>query len=187
MRYRGGNRRLTTQRAQPYPRHPYAGSFDTISARGAIERSGVRVETVHRFRPERITLEWRVRSRTSRARRWEAAFPSSGGDDARLEAGMRDGTVDELNRASRLDLADVSWFAVRSADSGYVVVPRMRGSLEAWVVHPNPRATAPRPGPALMLGQRRQRRVSAVRFRVEIALLAPDQDPAAVAAALPGG
>jgi len=187
MRYRQGSRQLVTQRARPYPRYPYAGTFDAISARGVIERSGVRVETVHRFREERIALEWRLRARTSRARRWEVAFPSDGGDDARLEVGLRDGSTDVLGRSSRLDLADVAWFAVRSADSGYVVVPRMRGSLEAWVVQPNPRATAPRPGPSLMLGQRRSRRLTSVRFKVGIALLAPDQDPASAAAAFTGG
>ena len=187
MRYRRGRRELVTQRARPYPRHPYASSFDTISARGVLERSGVRVETLHRFREERITLQWRVRARTSRARRWEAAFPSDGGDEARLEVGLRDGAVDVLNRSSRLDLADVDWFAVRSADSGYIVVPRMRGDLEAWVVQPGARATAPHPGPTLMLGQRRSRRLTSMRFRVEIALLAPEQDPASLTAALFGG
>jgi hypothetical protein len=38
-----------------------------------------------------------------------------------------------------------------------------------------------------MLGQRRSRRLTSVRFKVGIALLAPDQDPASAAAAFTGG
>ena len=46
---------------------------------------------------------------------------------------------------------------------------------------------SPDPGPTLVLGQRRSRRIGVVRFGVGMALLAPDEDDAPVAAALAVG
>lgn len=65
--------------------------------------------------------------------------------------------------------------------------PRVRGNLEAWVSFPAKRDHAPDPDPTLVLGQRRSRRIGVVRFGVGIALLAPDEDDAAVADALARG
>ena len=52
---------------------------------------------------------------------------------------------------------------------------------------PGARDYSPDPGPTLVLGQRRSRRIGVVRFGVGMALLAPDEDDAPVAAALAVG
>lgn len=185
LRVRGGTRQRASMRSRAYPNRPYAGTFDRIETRGVLRGKDVEVATRHIFRDARFTLAWLIRGRGDRALRWEAAFPSSG-DSATILAGLRDGATRPLERGARVGLADLSWVAVRSRDSGYVVVPRVRGDLEAWVVQPGPRATAPIPGPALMLGQARPRRLRSARFQVEIGLLGPDEDPAARARRLPG-
>lgn len=185
LRVRGGTRQRVSMRSRPYPRRPYAGTFDRIEARGVLRHPALEVATRHVFRDARITLEWLVRSRGDHPIGWEVSLPSSG-RPASLLAGLRGGATRPLQRGDRVDLADIAWVAVRSRDSGYVVVPRVRGDLEAWVVQPVPRPTAPLPGPALMLGQRRARPLRSTRFRVEIGILGADDDPKARARALPG-
>lgn len=187
VRRRGRSRRRITQRAADYPRRPYAGTFDALQTDGTVRRSGVEVRTRHVFLPESIELAWTIVARTERARRWEACFPSWGGD-AEVTAylpGAGDRQV--LAGTDRIDLADVAWFAVRSEETGYVVRPRVRRDLEAWVTFPRPHGYAPDPGPTLMLGQGGSRRVGVVRFGVGIALLRPEEDDAAVAEALAVG
>jgi len=185
LRVRGGTRQRVSMRSRAYPRRPYAGTFDRLEARGVVRRSGLLVVTRHVFRDARITLEWLVRSRGDRPLGWEVSLPSSG-SPASLLAGLRGDGTRPLERGDRVDLSDIAWVAVRGRDSGYVVVPRVHGDLEAWVVQPAPRATAPVPGPALMLGQRRARPLRSARFRVEIGILGPGDDPQARARALPG-
>lgn len=184
---KGRSRRRITQNAAHHPRHPYAGKFDALETNGTVRRSGVEVRTRHVFLPESIELAWTIVARTERARRWEACFPSWGGDAeviAHLRgAGERQGLV----RGDRIQLADVAWFVVRSEGTGYVVRPRVRRDLEAWVTFPAPRDYSPRPGPTLVLGQRRSRRLRVVRFGVGIALLGFEEDDAVVAAGLAVG
>lgn len=184
---KGRSRRRITQSAARYPRYPYAGKFDALETDGAVRRSGVEVRTRHVFLPASIELAWTVVARTARARLWEACFPSWGGD-AEVIAHLRGaGDRQALGRGDRVNLADVAWFVVRSEQSGYVVRPRVRGDLEAWVSFPGKRDYAPDPGPTLVLGQRRSRRIGVVRFGVGVALLAPDEDDGPVAAALAVG
>jgi hypothetical protein len=148
----------------------------------------VEVRTRHVFLPVSIELAWTVVARTQWARRWEACFPSWGGD-AEVIAHLRGAAGDRqaLARGDRVALADVAWLVVRSEQSGYVVRPRVRGDLEAWVSFPAKHDYAPDPGPTLVLGQRRSRRIGVVRFGVGVALLAPDEDDAPVAEALAVG
>lgn len=187
VRRKGRSRRRITQNAARYPRHPYAGKFDALETHGTVERSGVELRTRHVFLPDAIELAWTVVARTSRARRWEACFPSWGGD-AEVIAQLRGaGGRQTLGRGDRVDLADVAWFVMRSERSGYVARPRARGKLEAWITQPAGHDYAPDPGPTLVLGQRRARRVGVVRFGVGIALLAPGEDDAQVAQALERG
>ena len=184
---KGGSRRRITQNVAHHPRHPYAGKFDALETTGTVRRSGVEVRTRHVFLPASIELAWTIVARTERARRWEACFPSWG-EDAQVIAHLRGaGDRQVLARGARIDLADVAWFVVRSEETGYVVRPRVRGNLEAWVTFPGPREYAPHPGPTLVLGQRRPRRLRVVRFGVGIALLGPEEDDAAVADALAVG
>lgn len=184
---KGGSRRRITQSAADYPRHPYAGKFDALETDGTVRRSGVEVRTRHVFLPGYFELAWTIVARTERARRWEACFPSWGGE-AQVIAHLRGaGDRQALARGDLIDLAGVAWFVVRSEETGYVVRPRVRGDLEAWVSFPGPREYAPYPGPTLVLGQRRSRRLRVVRFGVGIALLGPEEDDAAVADALAVG
>ncbi|HEV2820018.1 MAG TPA: hypothetical protein VGW11_05880 [Solirubrobacteraceae bacterium] len=184
---KGRSRRRITQNAAHHPRHPYAGVFDALETNGTVRRSGVEVRTRHVFLPESIELAWTIVARTERARRWEAYFPSWGGD-AEVFAHLRmAGEPQRLVRGDRIQLADVAWFVVRSKETGYVVRPRVRHDLEAWVTFPGPRDYSPHPGPTLVLGQRRSRRLRVVRFGVGIALLRPEEDAAMVAGGLAVG
>lgn len=184
---KGRSRRRITQNAARYPRYPYAGKFDALETNGTVRRSGVEIRTRHVFLPESIELAWTIVARGERARRWEACFPSWGGDAEVLVKPRGEDAPRALGRGDRIDLADAAWFVVRSERSGYVVRPRARGGLEAWVTFPGARDYAPDPGPTLVLGQRRSRRIGVVRFGVGMALLAPDEDDAPVAAALAVG
>jgi hypothetical protein len=126
VRREGRSRRRITQSAARYPRYPYAGKFDALETSGTVRRSGVEIRTRHVFLPESIELAWTIVARGERARRWEACFPSWGGDAEVLVKPRGEDAPWALGRGDRIDLADAAWFVVRNEQSGYVVRPRAR-------------------------------------------------------------
>jgi hypothetical protein len=119
------------------------------------------LETLHRFTPWYVETRWTVRARTDAHARSlygaDVSFPSTG-PDARVTAVLRDGgSVPVADQPVPLDF--VSYFSVRSASSGYVIVPsRHAAGATATTVPVAPQWSAPQAGPSLMITLARARR-----------------------------
>ena len=112
-----------TRPTRRYPRHAYAGPFQTLDAEGWTTGPTVRVRSRHRFKAAHIESTWSLLPR-ARSGRHSAhlLFPSWGGRATVTVVG-RDGSRREL-RKGRVDLARVAWFELMGPAGGYVVVPR---------------------------------------------------------------
>ena len=111
-----------TRPTRRYPRHAYAGPFQTIDAEGWTSGPTVRVRSRHRFRAAYIESSWSLLPRTRSGRHSaHVLFPSWGGRATVTVVG-RDGSRREL-RKGRVDLARVAWFELMGPAGGYVVVP----------------------------------------------------------------
>jgi hypothetical protein len=150
-----------TNPVRAYPRHAYAGPFETLVAEGWTTGPSARIRSRHRFRPDHIESTWSLRPRTRRGRHSaHALFPTCA--DATVTVVGHDGRRRTLARG-RVPLRDVAWFELIGPDGGYVVVPE--GSVPAVRVHllrPAPQSSAPHPGPTLaieMADRARLRRV----------------------------
>ena len=183
VRRRDGRRARITQRARRHPRHPYAGTFDELQARGAWVQGPFEVRTAHTFREEELTLDWTLRLRGAlRSWRWEATLPSTG-RDAELVVHRRDGSARRLGTAP-VALGDIDWIHVRSEDTGYIVIPGRGSRVHAWTVRPARQKSAPDPGPTLVLGRREAGPLRTARFRARVAVVADARSAAALAARL---
>jgi hypothetical protein len=180
----GARSAYVTAHARPYPKRPYAGTFTALEARGSVRDRGITIATRHRFGRDAIDLRWDLSDGVpGRRLRWDARFPSWG-PEAAVTAHLEDGTLAELADGA-LDLGRVAWLRVRSADSGYVVVPRTsRDGLVARLVRPAPERANPQPGPTLVIGPPRAAHRPATVFAVRIAVAAGDDRAAALAARL---
>jgi hypothetical protein len=131
------------------PRHrrpPYAGPFNVVIARGAVNRGGVRIRATHRFRAATIVSRWRVTCRGRCRFSVRVHFPTWGA--AIITAVGRDGMrVPIVPGAARARLADV---AALELGRGYRVVLLERppgATVSAVRVARQP--TNPHPGPTL--------------------------------------
>ncbi len=124
----------------------YAGSFSDLRATGTARSGRIFARTRHRFTPRAIETRWTLRGATGHSAR--VLFPSWGpganviavrSDGSRLVVGGR-----------RLPLRGVRSFCVRSARSGYTIVPlRLPAGATARVLLPRRQSSNPRPGPTL--------------------------------------
>jgi hypothetical protein len=96
----------------------------------------------YRFTATAIEARWTVSGQGGRAR---VTFPS-GGRGARVTATLRDGTRVALTGRT-LPLRQVRSLHVRSARSGYTLIPR--GDGRARLIATRPEASQPRPGPTV--------------------------------------
>jgi hypothetical protein len=121
------------------PVRAFAAPFRRLRASGAARRGRIVARVVHEFRPAYIETTWRVHAPA--AFTVDVLFPSWG----------RGATI----------TAVPGGLYVRSARSGYVIVPRsLPHGASQHVLHPAPQGSAPTPGPTLAI------RLPAARRRV---------------------
>jgi hypothetical protein len=145
------SRKGSVRRAQEYPSRPYAGSFDTLIARGRHESLEVAVETTHRFKRDWIETRWKVFRRKRQRYSADVLFPSWG-RDATIEAVLFDGTRKALSAPGlprrRVQMKKVRYFYLAGKETGYVVVPFGRRGA-ARILKPKRQGGSPDPGPTL--------------------------------------
>jgi hypothetical protein len=137
----------TGRNPQPYPRHAYAGAFQTLRVRGTARAGGISIQTTHRFEATFIETEWRVSGASGKV--VEAIFPSWG-SGAKISAVNASGERRAVTRG--MSLSDVAWFHVESERTGYVVV--VDGGKSATAPRPSRQSSAPKPGPTLTIRAR---------------------------------
>jgi hypothetical protein len=145
------SRKGAVRRAQEYPSSPYAGSFDTLIARGRHQSLEVAVETTHRFKRDWIETRWKVFRRKRQRYSADVLFPSWG-KTATVEAVLFDGTRKTLTAPGlprrRVQMKRVRYFYLAGKETGYVVVPFGRRGA-ARILKPRRQGGAPDPGPTL--------------------------------------
>jgi hypothetical protein len=160
------------RRAQPYPRRPYGGPFETLIARGRTQSLEAKVETTHRFKPSHIETRWKISPLRKERLTVDVTFPSWG-RAAKIEAvlvnGVRVTMAQKGIRGRLVRMRDVAYFYVAGEDSGYVVVPKTSVRGIAHVLRPKRQASAPRPGPTLAIQLVRHARFRRVGLAVRIA------------------
>ena len=125
----------------------HAGPFTDLRATGTVASAAGRITSAYRFTQRTIDARWTVK-RAAHGLRAGATFPSWG-REARIVARLRDGSRRRVT-GRPLALARVAAFEIRSASSGYVVIPRgaSRGA-SVRAVRPAAQASAPAPGSTL--------------------------------------
>ena len=160
-------------------RSAYAGPFRDLRAAGRVRSHGFDADVTHRFTFGFVESRWELRRRGG-PRRYTAdvLFPSTGGG-AQVTAVLRDGSRLPVG-AAPMRAGAVAYLHVRSARSGYVVVPRPAGAgLTARAIRSDAQSSAPEPGPTLALGLAPRRGRSALAAR--IVPVPAGEDPAAAA------
>jgi hypothetical protein len=162
-------------------RAAYAGPFDDLRAAGHVRSRALRADVTHRFTAGFVESSWSLRGSAGRQRySVDVLFPSHG-RGAQITAVLRDG--------SRLAVGDapiafdaVAHLYVRSARSGYVVVPGTAGAgVTARAIRPAAQSSAPDPGPSLAVGLARRWSFERLEFAARIAPVPAGDDPAAAA------
>jgi hypothetical protein len=159
------------RRAQQYPTRPYAGSFETLMARGRHESQEAAVETTHKFRTDSIETRWKITRRERQRYTADVLFPSWG-RDATIEAVLRDGNRKTLIAPgvprARVQMRNVRYFYLAGKEAGYVVLPFGRRGA-AHVLRPKPQGGAPDPGPTLAVQLAARSNFKRLDFAVRIA------------------
>jgi hypothetical protein len=170
----------SVRRAQEYPSRPYAGSFETLIARGRHESVEVSVETTHRFKRDWIETRWKVLRRQRARYSADVLFPTWG-RNATVEAVLFDGTRKTLSAPGlprrRVRLRNVRYFYLAGKETGYVVVPFGRRGA-ARILKPKRQGGAPDPGPTLAVELAHRAKFKRLDFAVRIA---PSGSPEAAA------
>jgi hypothetical protein len=142
-------------------RRAYAGPFTDLRATGTVTTPSLRARVSHRFRTDSIETTWSLRPRRSgddhaagrgsrRSHRADVLLPSWG-RGAEFVAIFEDGERRRLGR-SATPLARIAALCVRSARSGYAVVPvAAPAAATARLLRPRAQSSAPHPGPTLAI------------------------------------
>ena len=132
----------------------HAGPFTDLRVAGTVRSGAGRITSAYRFTERAIDARWTVK-RVAKALRAGATFPSWG-REARIVARLRDGSRRRVT-GRPLALARVAAFEIRSASSGYLVIPR-GAPRDATVraIRPAAQSSAPVPGPSLRVTFGRQ-------------------------------
>jgi hypothetical protein len=181
--------RGAVRHAQQYPARPYAGRFDRLVARGFTESLEAAAQTTHRFHSTYIETRWRIFRRKRGRYSVDVLFPSWG-RQAQVEAFLRDGQRVVLAgptvRRRRVHMRNVAFFYLAGSDGGYVVVPRGKRRGRARIVRPKAQASAPTPGPTLVIGLAHRARFKRLELVARIAPAESAAEAAAVAQRLGG-
>jgi hypothetical protein len=170
-------------RLRAYPRHAYAGPFDTLEAEGWTTGQAVRIRSRHRFRSRYVESSWSLRPRSLRGRHSaHALFPSRA--YATIVVVGRDGGRRPLAQG-RVRLRDVAWFELTGPGGGYVIVPRGTvPDVRVHLLHPGPQSSAPHPGPTLAVELIRGGRLRRLDLTMRYAAVGRDEDAPSVALGL---
>jgi hypothetical protein len=164
--------RGAVRRAAQYPTRPYAGAFERLFARGRAQSLEAAVETTHRFRSKSLETRWRIARRKRGRYSVDALFPSWG-RAAQVEAILRDGQrvvmAGPLPGRHKVRMRNVAYFFLAGTDGGYVVVPVGKRRGTARTVRPKVQASAPMPGPTLVIGLAQQDKFKKLELVVRIA------------------
>jgi hypothetical protein len=154
------------------PDRPYAGRFGTLEAAGGVRRKGLTGRTHYRFTRDSIVARWTLRADGKRRRTVQVGFPSRerAGDAPQVTAVMAaSGERLAVTEESALSVAAVRHFTIESRGGAYRVVPRSRPpGATARIVKPKRQASAPRPGPTLMIDLADGRRIRNAEFAARI-------------------
>ena len=123
-------------------RQAYAGPFTDLRVRGSVAAGGLRARVAYRFTARAIEGRWSVSGTGGRT---VVTFPSWG-RTAAVTATLRDGSRVALTRRPR-SLRDVRSLHVRSARSGYTLVPRGEGQVR--LIATRREGSQPHPGPTV--------------------------------------
>jgi hypothetical protein len=167
--------------------HAFAGPFTDLRATGSMSTSALRVTVSHRFTPDWIQSWWTVARRSGSARySADVLFPSWRGADgfASAVAVLRSGETVTVG-SKLIPLSSIAYLWVRSADSGYVVVPASRPSgAGVHVLRASAQSSDPKPGPTLAVQIERSERFDRAAFSARIMPVRDAQEAAAAAARL---
>ena len=134
--------------ARRLPARPDAGPFAELEAVAATTAQGATIVTRHRFTADHIDVSWAIRGGVTRI---EALFPTTG-RDAIVEAILEDGRRRRLRPGGpAIRLERVVRFELGIGDGRYTVRLDQVREGSARAVRVAPQATAPRPGPTLVI------------------------------------
>ncbi len=125
-------------------RRAYAGPFEDLRVRGSVVAGGLRARVEYRFTAVAIEGRWSVSGSGGRA---TVTFPSWG-RAATVTATLRDGSRVAVTRHA-LSLRRVRSLHVRSARSGYTLVPRGEGQVR--LITTRREGSQPLPGPTVAI------------------------------------
>jgi hypothetical protein len=127
----------------------YAGAFRALAATGTTSAAGLSARVTHRFTRDTVTTAWSLRGRR-RGVSVRVMFPTYG-PRSRVEAVLKNGRRVTVG-AAPLALARVKRFLLRSARSGYEVVPvRTPRGAAATSLQVASQPAAPRAGRSLVV------------------------------------
>jgi hypothetical protein len=156
-------------RSSAWTGRAYAGAFQDLRAAGIARGAGWTGRTTHRFTHYYVQTSWFLRRISASGRATVDVLFPSWGDDAEVDAVMRDGTVRRVGSV-RIPLAGIAHLLVRSRHSAYVVLPRAqpRGAT-VHLLRTSPQSSAPRPGPTLAVQVARESGAGTARFSARYA------------------
>ena len=164
----------------------YAGPFSDLRATGAMTVHGLQLRVTHRFTRDFIQTRWDAVRKSGNGRYTaDVTFPSTGGRAASVTAVLRDGSSPKVG-TRLIPLANVRYLYVRSAYSGYVVVPvgkRVPGA-GVHIIKAAAQSSAPNPGPTAAIQIARQAKFRRTALTVRLTPVKSEQDAAAEAARL---
>ena len=145
--------------------HAYAGPFRSLTATGTTAAGALSARVTHRFTGSSVTTAWTLRGGRSGVEA-RVMFPTYGAG-SRVEAVLRNGRRVTVG-ARAVALARVRHFLLRSARSGYQVVPvgHPRGAV-ASSVQVASQSAAPRAGRSLVVRIARGR-IAGARFAARL-------------------
>jgi hypothetical protein len=168
------------------PPRAYAGTFGELRATGTVAAAGLTARTSHRFTPSFVETRWSVTRRTGEARETaDVLFPSWGRRSAQIWAVGHDGRRTRVGPRP-VGGGGVKYLYVRSARSGYVVVPAPGAGFTVQTIRPAPQDSDPNPGPTLIVRLADRRRFRHVAFAARLAPAHTADEAARVAARLRG-
>lgn len=132
-----------------YPRHAYAGSFNSLTEKGGMKNNGFVFETTHSFYSDRINEHWLIQRRRSGKFVADVMFPTWGA--GKVEAVLKTGATVDVNTQPKL--VDVAYFVLSSSQGAYKVTfsSDVPADAYAYKTHPAPQNSNPKPDASLAL------------------------------------
>jgi hypothetical protein len=148
-------------------RRAYAGAFRDLRTEGTRRENGMTAISRYRFTPDWIEVGWSLSRPTTAAVDVAILFPSWG-RGARVTVAFRDGRTVRLG-ARPIALTHIRLLPVASIHSGYSIKPLgVPPGATVRIVTPRAQASAPDPGPTVVVGLGKRSRSTHVGFTARI-------------------